>query len=95
MSLKFNDANSNFEGETPKDIISALFLQSALGTRTDFESWWAYQARLLQDRHDIVVPHHETPGAHEALLNSLVKIGRLDIGPIPPKDNSGVANGPP
>lgn len=89
MSLKFNDAKTDFEGETPKAVITAIFFESAMGTGTDYDTWWDYQARLLKERHDITLPSRDTPGAHEVLLHSLVKIGVLDVGPRVPETPAG------
>ena len=94
MSLKFNDAKTDFEGETPKAVITAIFFQSATATGTGFDDWWAYQAKLLQERHGITLPSADTPGAHETLLHSLVKIGVLDVGPRAPQVRNKAEGGP-
>lgn len=80
MSLKYNNGLADFEGETPKAVITAIFFDSAMGNGQGFDAWWEHQSRLLQNLHDITLPHHTEPGAAEQLLHSLVKAGVLDIG---------------
>lgn len=84
MSLKFNNAMTDFEGETPAAVVNALYFDSARGWAADYDTWWAYQTRLLEELHGITLPHHQAPGAHECLLRALVRIGVLDVGHRPP-----------
>jgi hypothetical protein len=72
-----------FTGETPEDVIMAVYLDSAPVTGLTFAQWWAYQQRIWSARYGVVVPDLGASGAHARLLEILVKVGALVPGRRP------------
>jgi hypothetical protein len=74
----------SFSGETPEDVLAAVYAESAPSTGLTYSEWWAYQQRVWRTLYGIVVPDLDSPCAHARLLEILVDVGALLPGKRPP-----------
>lgn len=86
MTIIYHTFLREFSGETPKEIVDELYIESAAGTGQSLEAWWDYQSRLLAD-FKIVAPDIHAPDAHAKLLAGLTSIHAVEEGPKPTLDS--------
>lgn len=86
LSLIFHTQfNEEFSGDTPEDIVAALHRNSQRGMGDiSFEKWWDYQKDLWNGAYGADIPAHDQPGASEALLDVLIRVGALEGGELQP-----------
>lgn len=95
LSLIFHRAflKEEFSGETPEDIVKALYENSKKGMGDiSYEDWWEYQTNMWASRYGKGVPPLDTHGAHQILLDILVEVGALKEGALPQGDDTAIDN---
>ena len=83
--LVYHTFYKEFSGSTAEEVIQRLYEDSKEGTGCSFPEWWDYQKKLWGQKYDHAIP--ETPdaeNAHQKLLDFLVEVGALEVGPKEP-----------
>lgn len=95
LKLTFHTSfNEEFSGDTPEQIIDALYQNSAKGiVGLSFENWWKYQQKTWSDMYDANIPEPDEDGACQKLLDFLKKIEALEDGPLPDSSQGTSAKG--
>lgn len=85
LTLIFHTAfKEEFKGDTPEQVVDALYQNSAKGMGDiSFEDWWKYQQTMWSGKYGVRIPEPDTDGAHQALLDVLIKVGALEQGALP------------
>lgn len=79
----YNNFFNEFKGETPEDVIRAVYENTRLENNFSYEDWWKYQQDLWKGRYNADIPSHDKRGACAVLLDTLLKVGALEKGPKP------------
>jgi hypothetical protein len=69
---------SEYSGETPADVLQAVYADAKAGTGMSFDEWWDYQHDVWNLKYEIKVPAKDAPGAAKELLGILVEVGALE-----------------
>lgn len=84
--LEYHTFYGEFTGDTPEDIIQQLYEDSRRGIGPDLtkQKWWDYQRTAWKLREGKKLPASlDRPGAPEAFIAFMVKVGALEVGPRP------------
>lgn len=81
--LVYNNLFNEFKGENADEVIRSVYEQTRLQANFSYDDWWKYQQDLWKHRYQIDVPEPHVRGACRKLLDTLVTVGALDVGPKP------------
>ncbi len=87
QGLVYHTFFAEFRGDTPEDVVQALYADSARVTLFTFPQWWDYQKRLFGPNIWPGFPSIDSPDASRKILDVLVKLGALETGPQPKKQS--------
>lgn len=80
--LVYHTFFAEFRGETPEDVVQALYKDSATVTGQTYPEWWAYQKHLWSSLF-VTVPEENQVNACKKLLEIMVNVRALELGPRP------------
>lgn len=69
---------AEYSGETPADVIKAVYEDAKSGTGMSYEQWWQYQKDVWALKYDEHVPDMHEDHAEKKLLEMLVHLGALE-----------------
>lgn len=79
----YNNTFNEFKGETPAEVIQAVYQESQAHTGASYAEWWSYQQDIWRRSYDVKIPDMQENGACDALLKVLLDVGALEEGPKP------------
>jgi hypothetical protein len=77
-----------YQGADEKAVVQSLYEDSRAGTGLSYKDWWDYQKKLWSQRYGMTVPDMNAPEAEKELLALLLKVGALENGKKPPRQNA-------
>ena len=80
QELIYHTFFAEFRGNTPEEVVKALYENSARVTGQTYSEWWGYQKKLWGGAF-LFFPKETQPHACASLLNILVKSRALEPGP--------------
>lgn len=88
--LVYHTFLSEYRGVSAEDIIQRIYEDSASGTGASVSQWWDNQKKLWGREYTHDVPNSpEEPNASQRLLEILLEVGALEVGPQKPHKPSG------
>jgi hypothetical protein len=84
--LIFHTTSKEFSGDTPEAVVQAMYEDAKAPTGLNYDEWWKYKqnaCRILSGGTAEPVPESNAPGAAKKLLDILVSIEAIDVGPKP------------
>ena len=76
-----------FSGDTPEEVIQALYEDSRTGMdNISFADWWEYQRKVHAIKYPDPFPDIDDPDAYQKLLVCFLKAGGLKRGRLPNDD---------
>jgi hypothetical protein len=80
--LVYHTFISEFKGADAKEVIQAVYEDAKQGTGATFQEWWDYQKKLWSKKYGVDIPESpDSPDASQKLLDILVDVGALEVGP--------------
>lgn len=79
----YNNTFNEFKGETPDEVIQAIYQESQAHTGVSYAEWWSYQQDIWRRSYGAKIPDAQEDGACDALLKVLLDVGALEEGPKP------------
>ncbi len=79
---------ADYHGETPAEVIQAVYEDARSGTGMSYEQWWQYQKDVWATKYDEHVPDMDAPEAEKKLLEILVHLGALEQAQAPSSTGS-------
>ena len=87
--LHYKTFFAEYSGETPEDVIQAVYADAKSGTGMTFPEWWQYQKDVWALKYEEKIPEMDEPDAAGKLLEILVHLGALESAAKPqPKKSS-------